>query len=917
MSLATHGFDLPIMPGSISPVLHLSQYDDARTFTAHLKDENGNAFTLPSGATAKLEGMNCKGVTFEINATPSGSDITFTPKEAATDQPGLIAATLHIKNSNDNISTLAVILNVQKAGATKEEQTRSPGFTDAIQAAVEAWASQQGFTSPTVSITDIEGGHRVTFTDAEHPQGQSIDVMDGEDTGVVTDDTLSIEGAAADAAAVGALRDVTLPAAYTVEDMNVDPVLVTVETSGITQRLGVGGSANQANFVGGEYYDVSTDAIKPKASGSRNVLYFAVKPGSKLKVDIYILVNFYDMQKKFISGVSASSAAYEITVPNGAYYARFSSQQWDASAGGYPLTSRFNVLTNCLVKDIYYRTNTLHTAWENVEGREEVDAAIEDLEELNAVFERYPILIPIGAPVKLCHGKYYYSNVSTSASGTNVGNLAFYDADKNLIPCLTKAEWGELGYNTNTAVSGGVSPIPSSNLWDIWSNYTQFKVDGKTVTCYNMHGTPRTAVFDLSETPAYVALFKTNATGEGYPRWTLGQREADIGSGVYYVVYDEDNPGLIDQIKNDVVTGILENASSSELGRWMKFNAIKEANRKIHAFRVASFNIYGAGQHKANWTRVKEAIQNFGVDLIGFQEVYDPLGTLTDELFASTMMGWHLSQFSDSALFAGNSRIVAATSDFVFVGAEEVKYTQQANYGDRYYVRAEFRLPMWKHKNWSHYIKVSVYNTQLEVGTSTAYTNTRLAQAAELIAAMQADTNPFVILVGDFNEMSTDRSTFAAIAAAGFTPVLADDSTPTASRGYYDNIFINDRISIVDSDVIPYSDMFLYPSNQLSDHDLVFADLVFDYSNIIAVKKAGDHCTISGVEDWLDRRQTEPVVVTVTADSGYTVSAISCGQGNNDLTYNNGAVVKSGNTITIKPNLVIGDVWITVTTVES
>ena len=151
MSLATHGFDLPIMPGSISPVLNLSQYDDARAFTAHLKDESGNPFTLPSGASAKLEGMNYKGVTFEINAQPSGSDITFTPKEAAPDQPGLIAATLHIKNGNENISTLAVILNVQKAGATKEEQARSPGFTDAIQAAVEAWASQHGFTSPTVS----------------------------------------------------------------------------------------------------------------------------------------------------------------------------------------------------------------------------------------------------------------------------------------------------------------------------------------------------------------------------------------------------------------------------------------------------------------------------------------------------------------------------------------------------------------------------------------------------------------------------------------------------------------------------------------------------------------------------------------------------------------------------------------------
>lgn len=33
--------------------------------------------------------------------------------------------------------------------------------------------------SPTVSITEITGGHRLTITDAEHPNGQSVDVMDG------------------------------------------------------------------------------------------------------------------------------------------------------------------------------------------------------------------------------------------------------------------------------------------------------------------------------------------------------------------------------------------------------------------------------------------------------------------------------------------------------------------------------------------------------------------------------------------------------------------------------------------------------------------------------------------------------------------------------------------------------------------
>ena len=33
--------------------------------------------------------------------------------------------------------------------------------------------------SPAVSISEIAGGHEVTITDAEHPDGQAFDVMDG------------------------------------------------------------------------------------------------------------------------------------------------------------------------------------------------------------------------------------------------------------------------------------------------------------------------------------------------------------------------------------------------------------------------------------------------------------------------------------------------------------------------------------------------------------------------------------------------------------------------------------------------------------------------------------------------------------------------------------------------------------------
>ncbi len=45
--------------------------------------------------------------------------------------------------------------------------------------------------APEVTIEQIEGGHRVTITSAAHPEGQIIDVLDGQGGGVTVDDEIS------------------------------------------------------------------------------------------------------------------------------------------------------------------------------------------------------------------------------------------------------------------------------------------------------------------------------------------------------------------------------------------------------------------------------------------------------------------------------------------------------------------------------------------------------------------------------------------------------------------------------------------------------------------------------------------------------------------------------------------------------
>lgn len=97
MPLTTREFNLCVIPSKFPPHVHLSQYDTAVQCTANLVDESGAAFTIPSGATAVLEGINKKNVAFKINADDvSTTSITFTPDRVLTDCYGQLRTTLKI-----------------------------------------------------------------------------------------------------------------------------------------------------------------------------------------------------------------------------------------------------------------------------------------------------------------------------------------------------------------------------------------------------------------------------------------------------------------------------------------------------------------------------------------------------------------------------------------------------------------------------------------------------------------------------------------------------------------------------------------------------------------------------------------------------------------------------------------------------
>ena len=107
------------------------------------------AFTGLKGAEGEAGQDGAPGATPEITATASVSDTTGTPSVNVT-QSGTVEAP---------------IIDFAFSGLKGETGAAGADGSDGV--------------SPEVTIETITGGHRVTITDADHPSGQTFDVMDG------------------------------------------------------------------------------------------------------------------------------------------------------------------------------------------------------------------------------------------------------------------------------------------------------------------------------------------------------------------------------------------------------------------------------------------------------------------------------------------------------------------------------------------------------------------------------------------------------------------------------------------------------------------------------------------------------------------------------------------------------------------
>ena len=123
-------------------------------------------------------------ITIPVNARPEGTDID--PDEDQQRQIDALIETLNegveaAEDAAEAIQNMGVEAETLTPGSpltvTKEVDPET-GAVTLIFGLTQGPKGDDGY-SPTITITEITGGHRFTVTDKTHPSGQSFDVLDG------------------------------------------------------------------------------------------------------------------------------------------------------------------------------------------------------------------------------------------------------------------------------------------------------------------------------------------------------------------------------------------------------------------------------------------------------------------------------------------------------------------------------------------------------------------------------------------------------------------------------------------------------------------------------------------------------------------------------------------------------------------
>ena len=275
---------------------------------------------------------------------------------------------------------------------------------------------------------------------------------------------------------------------------------------------------------------------------------------------------------------------------------------------------------------------------------------------------------------------------------------------------------------------------------------------------------------------------------------------------------------------SDIFDYAVPSSLTQGIMRMARFAALRVTNERQSAFRFATFNTY-VSRSDSGFSQIREMALDYALDFIGCQECYYP-GTKLQ----SAMYQFQFPYGSQAVLDQSNNNIpVPVVSRFEITAVEDIALQES-----RHCLKVTMNIPQNKH--YPRVPTLSVYNYHGSLSRAN-----RLIEIQTMLDEIAEDTSDFIIIMGDTNsevDQQGHRQSWDMWENAGFTAVHHGES-PTfpnpdsSTRSSMDNIFVSSHINVLGYDIIRSTNYPVGNNLPLSDHDLVFADLQFDFDAVL------------------------------------------------------------------------------------
>lgn len=141
--MATREIVVNMVPGGVTPVIHVSQYDDGYGITANLI-ENSGTYTVPTGATVSIEGTKPDGHGYAYLCTYQDNAVVIPVNTQMTAVKGKHPCELVVRKEGLRVGSKNMIMAVEVAGLGEDtiiSDTELPAIISLAQEQEEAAAA--------------------------------------------------------------------------------------------------------------------------------------------------------------------------------------------------------------------------------------------------------------------------------------------------------------------------------------------------------------------------------------------------------------------------------------------------------------------------------------------------------------------------------------------------------------------------------------------------------------------------------------------------------------------------------------------------------------------------------------------------------------------------------------------------------